>query len=125
MVHALGVAATSNLIGYYHGILQLFTAWIAFRRLGTGLGTIETRMTMSQVIMGGRSSSQLSCDSAGRLVFSGVINTNGGGFAALRTSEQTQVSIPKDAAFVKVSHRRWRQCWLTGPALALLRRARA
>eukprot|EP00873_Tetraselmis_striata_P015914 jgi/Tetstr1/436178/TSEL_025023.t1 len=57
---------------------------------------------INDVIMGGRSSSQLSCDSAGRLVFSGVINTNGGGFAALRTSEQTQVSIPKDAAFVKV-----------------------
>mmetsp|Transcript_16907 Transcript_16907/g.30182 ORF Transcript_16907/g.30182 Transcript_16907/m.30182 type:complete len:235 (-) Transcript_16907:147-851(-) len=57
---------------------------------------------INDVIMGGKSTSELGCDGSGRLLFTGVINTNGGGFASFRTNEETKVAIAEDSAFVKV-----------------------
>jgi hypothetical protein len=61
---------------------------------------------VNDVIMGGRSTSALSADRNGRLVFSGEISTIGGGFAAVRTTEQFSssgaVAVPKGASEVRV-----------------------
>ena len=45
--------------------------------------------------MGGQSTSELETDRDGRLVFVGEISTVGGGFASLRTTEDTAVVVPK------------------------------
>lgn len=46
---------------------------------------------VNDVIMGGRSSSEVTADRQGRLVFSGTISTIGGGFASMRTSDDCKV----------------------------------
>ena len=53
--------------------------------------------------MGGKSTSELSTDSENRLVFSGIINTDGGGFASMRTSEACVVKVPSGATSVKLT----------------------
>ena len=58
---------------------------------------------VNDVIMGGKSTSQLEMDSEGRLVFSGMINTKGGGFASMRTSEASIVKVPPEAKSVKLT----------------------
>ena len=57
---------------------------------------------VNDVIMGGKSTSELEADGDGRLVFSGDISTDGGGFASMRTSEACVVSIPTGATAVRV-----------------------
>jgi hypothetical protein len=57
---------------------------------------------VNDVIMGGRSSSSLDTDADGRLVFEGVISTNGGGFASMRTTERCHVSIPSGARAIRI-----------------------
>eukprot|EP00951_Prasinocladus_malaysianus_P017782 scaffold140764_cov40-Prasinocladus_malaysianus.AAC.1 len=57
---------------------------------------------INDVIMGGKSTSAVASDSAGRLVFTGNISTDGGGFAALRSCESCKVNVPGDVQFVKV-----------------------
>jgi NADH dehydrogenase [ubiquinone] 1 alpha subcomplex assembly factor 1 len=61
-----------------------------------------TWFRVNDVIMGGKSISELSSDSEGRLVFSGTINTDGGGFASMRTSEACVVKVPSGATAVKL-----------------------
>lgn len=57
---------------------------------------------VNDVVMGGRSTSELACDAEGRLVFTGIINTNGGGFASLRTPDTCRVTIPAGTRHAKV-----------------------
>jgi hypothetical protein len=57
---------------------------------------------VNDLIMGGKSTSQLDADGAGRLVFSGEINTDGGGFASMRTGEDCHVVVPQGATAVRV-----------------------
>lgn len=57
---------------------------------------------VNDVIMGGKSTSQLQTDHEGRLLFEGVINTDGGGFASMRTGERCIVEVPQDAKAVRV-----------------------
>jgi hypothetical protein len=68
--------------------------------------TVVEWFRVNDVIMGGKSSSALSRDRNGRLVFSGEISTIGGGFAAVRTTENFSssgpVAVPKDASEVRV-----------------------
>lgn len=66
---------------------------------------------VNDVIMGGKSTSVLGTDSDGRLVFSGEINTNGGGFASMRTSEACKVKIPAGARSVKLAVEGDGQLW--------------
>lgn len=61
-----------------------------------------TWFRVNDVIMGGKSTSELSTDSEGRLVFSGTINTDGGGFASMRTSEACVVKVPSGATAVQL-----------------------
>ena len=62
-----------------------------------------TWFRINDVIMGGKSTSELSTDSENRLVFSGIINTDGGGFASMRTSEACVVKVPSGATSVKLT----------------------
>jgi len=62
-----------------------------------------TWFRINDVIMGGKSTSELSIDSENRLVFSGIINTDGGGFASMRTSEACVVKVPSGATSVKLT----------------------
>ena len=66
---------------------------------------------VNDVIMGGKSSSELGTDSEGRLVFSGTINTNGGGFASMRTSEACVVKVPADATSIRLTVEGDGQLW--------------
>jgi NADH dehydrogenase [ubiquinone] 1 alpha subcomplex assembly factor 1 len=66
---------------------------------------------INDVIMGGRSESQLAVDSSGRLAFSGVISTIGGGFASMRTSETTAVLVPSGATKLRVTVEGDGQLW--------------
>ena len=60
---------------------------------------------VNDVIMGGRSTSELSTDEKGRLVFSGNLSTVGGGFVSVRTTEDCPVRIrnPEGVSSVRVS----------------------
>lgn len=57
---------------------------------------------INDVIMGGKSTSQLQAGIDGTLVFSGDISTDGGGFASMRTGEDCRVSVPEGAKAVRV-----------------------
>eukprot|EP00534_Pseudo-nitzschia_fraudulenta_P014931 CAMPEP_0201229314 /NCGR_PEP_ID=MMETSP0852-20130820/850_1 /ASSEMBLY_ACC=CAM_ASM_000632 /TAXON_ID=183588 /ORGANISM="Pseudo-nitzschia fraudulenta, Strain WWA7" /LENGTH=230 /DNA_ID=CAMNT_0047519579 /DNA_START=73 /DNA_END=765 /DNA_ORIENTATION=- len=61
-----------------------------------------TWFRVNDVIMGGKSTSELSTDSQKRLVFSGTINTDGGGFASVRTAETCTVAPPPEATAIKL-----------------------
>lgn len=64
--------------------------------------TAATWFRVNDVIMGGKSTSRLSTDAQGRLVFSGTINTDGGGFASTRTHETCTVKVPPTATAVRL-----------------------
>mmetsp|Transcript_13722 Transcript_13722/g.32510 ORF Transcript_13722/g.32510 Transcript_13722/m.32510 type:complete len:263 (-) Transcript_13722:315-1103(-) len=57
---------------------------------------------INDIIMGGTSTSEISSNGAGQLVLTGNIVTTGGGFAAVRTTENCPVKVPSEARFVKV-----------------------
>ena len=85
----------SETIGNAHGVKC--SSWID--------GKTKSRpiwFRVNDVIMGGKSISELSTDSDGRLVFSGTINTDGGGFASMRTSEACVVKVPPGVTTVKL-----------------------
>mmetsp|Transcript_11487 Transcript_11487/g.24243 ORF Transcript_11487/g.24243 Transcript_11487/m.24243 type:complete len:253 (-) Transcript_11487:321-1079(-) len=73
-----------------------------------------TWFRVNDVIMGGKSTSELSTDDEnGRLVFSGIISTDGGGFCSMRTTEECadRIRVPPNATAVRVVLRGDGQLW--------------
>lgn len=84
----------SEILGNAHGVKC--SSWLEATTKS------PTWFRVNDVIMGGKSTSELSTDSEGRLVFSGTINTDGGGFASMRTSEACVVRVPPKATKVQL-----------------------
>jgi streptogramin lyase len=103
----LGVQRT---YGYWQ-VCKAATATATNLRGSWQAGAKSTWFRVNDVIMGGRSESQLVVDSSGRLVFSGTISTVGGGFASMRTSEATSVSVPRGAKKLRVTVEGDGQLW--------------
>ena len=77
--------------------------------------TTATWFRVNDVIMGGKSTSELSTDDegSGRLVFSGNLSTDGGGFCSMRTTEECadRMRVPPDATAVRVVMQGDGQLW--------------
>jgi hypothetical protein len=89
----------SETIATAHGVKC--SSWLNFGD-EDAKATTATWFRINDVIMGGKSTSELSTDAEDRLVFSGTINTDGGGFASMRTNEACVIKVPSGATAIQL-----------------------